>query len=93
MKLEDVGIARDEREGTTLRASATTGRDRTIEAATTAALTSLFRVAELRFAEIDATTVAVRTKAMRTPGGAVVMVVATATAYTKPYGITEVFEA
>lgn len=81
MKLEDVGIARDEREGRSVHTSATTGVNRTLEEATAAALTSLVRTADENDLIVDITTLATQVKTMRAPGRAVLMVIATAVAY------------
>jgi hypothetical protein len=81
------GIAPDSREGTTLRTSATTGTSVTLEQATRVALTSLIRQADARSGELDATTVSVEVKMMRTsPGeGGRCLVIATGTSYSGPY--------
>lgn len=83
MKLEDVGIARDEREGRSMHTSATTGPNRTIEEATTAALTSLVRTADENDLIVDTTTLTTQVKTIRTPRGStiILMVVAFAIAY------------
>lgn len=84
MKLEDVGIARDEREGRSVHTSATTGPNRTLEEATTAALTSLVRTADETDLVVDAATLTTQVKTMRVQGSAprvILMVVAYAIAY------------
>jgi hypothetical protein len=99
VKLDDSssGIAPDTREGTSLRTSATTGPGRNLEEAMTTALTSLVRQADLRFADLDATSIATATKLMRVPGSdmnislgdarvTVFLVIATGTAYARPAG-------
>lgn len=99
MKIDSTasGIEPDAREGTTLRTSATTGAGRTLEDAMTTALTSLLRQADLRFADLDAASVATTTKLMRVPGSdmnislgdarvTVFLVIATGTAYARPAG-------
>lgn len=99
MKLDDSssGIAPDTREGTSLRTSATTGAGRTLEEAMTTALTSLLRQADMRDADLDATSVATTTKLMRVPGSdmnislgdsrvTVFLVIATGIAYAQATG-------
>lgn len=69
MKTDDTyGIAPDEREGTTLRTSATSGPMRTLEEATRAALISLVRLADGKHVELDAGTVTTEVKRMRATG-------------------------
>lgn len=77
------GIEPDAREGSTLRTSATTGPERDLEQAVTAALTSLLRIADDRGVELDATTVTTRTKVMwdRAGNATATLIIATGVAY------------
>jgi hypothetical protein len=86
------GLAADPREGSTIHTSATTGPARSLEQATTAALTSLIRTSDERGLEIDVMTLNTRIKTMRAPGSdpslrvgdaraTIFMVLATATGY------------
>lgn len=83
MKLEDAGIARDVRDGTTLRTSATAAVGHDTSAATTATLNTLVRVADERGLTLDVMTIATRTKRLVTAGGdaLALLVVTSAVAY------------
>lgn len=83
MKLEDAGIARDWREGTTLRASATVGGERDLTDATRITLINLVRQADEAGLTLDVTTIRSDPKRMQTPGTAHVrvMIISSAVAY------------
>lgn len=89
MTLEEIGIAPDQRDGTTLRASATARMGEDTSAATTTALISLVRQADGAHLQLDATTVSTLTKriASTCPEGqlprSTLLVIASATAYPK----------
>lgn len=90
MTLEEMGIAPDQRDGITLRASATARVGQDSSAATTAALINLIRQAEQQDLTVDAITVSTVTRRMAmasTPtAGHALLVIATATAYPKTHG-------
>ena len=77
-----MGTTADVREGMTVHTSATTGPARSLEAATTAALTSLLRTADERDLEVDVTTLGTKVLHRRCRNGDITtMVIATATGY------------
>lgn len=83
MKLEDAGIARDEREGTTLRASATVGYERDQAEATRISLINLLRQADDAGLTVDVATISTNSKRMQTTGTrhVRVMMISSAVAY------------
>jgi hypothetical protein len=86
MTLEEMGIAPDQRDGVTLRASATARLGEDTSAATTTALINLVRQAEQGDLQVDAVTVSTTTRRMAMAVGSggtghALLVVATATAY------------
>lgn len=77
-----MGATSDVREGMTVHTSATTGPARSLEQATTAALTSLIRTGDERDLEIDVMTLGTKVLRRRAMNGDIfTMVVATATGY------------
>lgn len=86
MKLEDVGIARDERDGTNLRASTTVGTGIVLDADAHAArncLISLVRQADEAGLILDVTSIKTERKRMQAHGSDAtrILVVCSATAY------------
>lgn len=88
MTLEEMGIAPDQREGVTLRTSATARLGEDTSAATTTALVNLVRQAETQALVLDAVTVSTTTKRMAMAVGSdgtgfALLVIASAIAYPK----------
>jgi hypothetical protein len=88
--LEEMGIAPDHREGTTVRASATVRLGADTSAATTATLINLIRQADNMELTVDAATVSTTTKRLplaSSPSGHgpthALLVISSATAYPK----------
>jgi hypothetical protein len=86
--LEEMGIAPDHREGTTVRASATVRLGQDTSAATTATLINLIRQADTMELTVDAATVSTTTKRLPLASSGngpthALLVISSATAYPK----------
>jgi hypothetical protein len=87
--LDEMGIAPDHREGTTVRASATVRLGADTSAATTATLINLIRQADTMQLTVDAATVSTTTKRLPLASAAgggpthALLVISSATAYPK----------